>query len=185
PFATPGLQKLSGQLIPTVPGTEAAALSGADVADAVSAAGSIILVGERLATSPGALSAAAALAESSGARLAWVPRRAGDRGAVDAGALPTLLPGGRLVDNPEARVDVSTVWGVDHMPPLPGRDTAAMIDALARGELSGLVVGGVELADLPDPAVAREALGGTANPDAFVVSLEIRRSEVTDRADVV
>ncbi len=185
PFATPGLQKLSGQLIPTVPGTEAAALSGAVVADAVSAAGSIILVGERLATSPGALSAAAALAESSGARLAWVPRRAGDRGAVDAGALPTLLPGGRLVDNPEARVDVSTVWGVDHMPPLPGCDTAAMIDALARGELSGLVVGGVELADLPDPAVAREALGGTANPDAFVVSLEIRRSEVTDRADVV
>ena len=30
-----------------------------------------------------------------GARLAWVPRRAGDRGAVEAGCLPSLLPGGR------------------------------------------------------------------------------------------
>ena len=41
--------------------------------------GALILVGERLASSPGALSAAAALAADTGARLAWVPRRAGER----------------------------------------------------------------------------------------------------------
>ncbi len=32
-----------------------------------------------------------------GARLVWVPRRAGDRGAVETGCLPNLLPGGRPV----------------------------------------------------------------------------------------
>jgi NADH-quinone oxidoreductase subunit G len=186
PFESGGLRKLAGRLISTVPGAEAAALSGSQVADAVSVPGSIILVGERLATSPGALSAAVALAEASGARLAWVPRRAGDRAAVEAGVLPTLLPGGRVIDDPEARVDVSTVWGLDHMPPLAGRDTAAMISAFAAGELSGLLIGGVQLTDLPDPAVARQALDDAAvDQDAFVVSLEIRHSEITDRADVV
>jgi NADH-quinone oxidoreductase subunit G len=43
------------------------------------------------------------------------------------------------------------------------------------------VIAGVELADLPDPAAARTALQAAG----FVVSLEVRRSEVTDLADVV
>ncbi|HSI93582.1 MAG TPA: NADH-quinone oxidoreductase subunit G [Jiangellaceae bacterium] len=180
PYASPGLAKLSARLISSVPGAEAALLGDSAVADTVAAPGSIILVGERLASVPGALSAAASLAADSGARLAWVPRRAGDRGAVEAGVLPSLLPGGREVENPEARVDVSTVWGIDHLPPLPGRDTSGIVAALADGKLSGAVVGGVEVADLPDPVAARRALDA-----GFVVSLEIRRSEVTDRADVV
>ena len=49
------------------------------------------------------------------------------------------------------------------------------------GELQALVVAGVELADLPDPARAREALQEVG----FVVSLELRPSEVTEHADVV
>ena len=56
------------------------------------------------------------LVEATGARLAWVPRRAGERGALEAGALPTLLPGGRPVADAAARVDVATAWGVDHLP---------------------------------------------------------------------
>jgi NADH-quinone oxidoreductase subunit G len=181
PFASRGLQKLSGRLIPAAPGAEAEALAGDEVAALMREPRSIILVGERLAGTPGALSAVAALAAGTGARLAWVPRRAGDRGAVEAGALPILLPGGRLVENPEARIDVSAVWEVDHLPPLPGRDTAGMVNALADGQLSGVVVAGVELADLPDPAAAREALRAAR----FVVSLEVLRSEVTESADVV
>ncbi|MFE2382077.1 molybdopterin dinucleotide binding domain-containing protein, partial [Streptomyces misionensis] len=43
------------------------------------------------------------------------------------------------------------------------------------------VVAGVEVADLPDPARAREALDNVG----FLVSLELRPSEVTERADVV
>ena len=47
---------------------------------------------------------------------AWVPRRAGDRGALEAGCLPNLLPGGRPVADAAARVDAATAWGVDHLP---------------------------------------------------------------------
>ena len=41
---------------------------------------------------PRAVSAVADLAAPTGARIGWVPRRAGERGALDAGAVPTLLP---------------------------------------------------------------------------------------------
>ena len=75
----------------------------------------VVLVGERLATVPGALSAAAALAEATGARLAWVPRRAGERGALEAGALPTLLPGGRPLADAAARAEVAAAWGVESL----------------------------------------------------------------------
>ena len=99
PLTTRGLYKLDGTLLQTVPGAEAATLGGLDkdILAALGKPGSVILAGERLATSPGALSAAVALAERTGASLAWVPRRAGELGAIDAGALPTLLPGGRPV----------------------------------------------------------------------------------------
>ena len=55
----------------------------------------------------GRAGAAVRLAEATGARLAWIPRRAGERGAVEAGALPGLLPGGRPVSDPQARAEVA------------------------------------------------------------------------------
>ncbi len=196
PFVTPTLTKTLGRLVATTPGAEAALLGdlagdptqiGHDhgaaagaAAEALRAPGAVILVGERLATVPGALSAAVALAGATGARLAWVPRRAGDRGAVDAGALPTLLPGGRPVAEPEARAAVSAAWGTE-VPATPGRDLGAIVAAARDGSLGGLLVGGVDPDDLPDPAAAYEALSAVN----FIVSLEIRRSGVTERADVV
>ena len=48
----------------------------------------MIVVGERLAAVPGGLTAAVRAATATGARLVWIPRRAGERGAVEAGALP-------------------------------------------------------------------------------------------------
>ncbi len=190
PFATRGLTKLGGTLIPAAPGTEAEVLralgdgvtgdgAAARAAQALEEPGTIVLVGERLATVPGALSAAAALTSSVNARLAWVPRRAGERGALEAGALPTLLPGGRPVADPAARQQVAEAWDVVGLPDRPGRDTAAIIAAATTGEVNALVVGGVDAADLADPR-AEEALAKT-----FVVSLEVRRSSVTEVADVV
>jgi NADH-quinone oxidoreductase subunit G len=173
--ATRGLAKMGGELIATIPGQEAVALEGLD-ADG----DTVILVGERLAGVPGALSAALRVAERTGAKLAWVPRRAGDRGAVETGCLPTLLPGGRPVADPEARADLAAAWGVDSLPATVGRDARTIIKAAAKGKLGGLVVGGVEVDDLPHPARAREAL-----ERAFVVSLEVRESDVTRAADVV
>ncbi|WP_347221858.1 NADH-quinone oxidoreductase subunit G [Mycolicibacterium poriferae] len=181
PFASRGLEKLAGTLISERPGDEAGALSELERHELLSMPGALILVGERLATSPGALSAAGRLAASTGARLAWVPRRAGERGALEAGALPNLLPGGRPVADERARAATAAAWGVDRLPDTVGRDTEAILAAARVGELQALLVGGVELADLPDPAAALAAVESAS----FVVSLELRESDVTRRADVV
>jgi NADH-quinone oxidoreductase subunit G len=199
-LASPGLAKLSGVLLATLPGDETAALtalaaggaagaSGRGPADedwhgagqALARPGAVILVGERLAEVPGALAAVAILATASGARLAWVPRRAGERGAVEAGALPGLLPIGRPVTDAAARAEVARTWGKSSLPSAPGRDAGAMLAAAAHRELGALVVAGVDPADLPDPQAARHAI----EMAPFVVSLELRASAVTDRADVV
>ncbi|MEX3740447.1 NADH-quinone oxidoreductase subunit G, partial [Mycolicibacterium porcinum] len=77
PLASRGLTKMAGTLIPTVPGTEAAALEALASDERLRRPGAVILVGERLATSPGALSATLRLAAATGARIGWIPRRAG------------------------------------------------------------------------------------------------------------
>lgn len=193
PFATNGLSKAYGQLIPTAPGREADTLgalttesgdldaAGTAAATALRQDGAVILAGERLAETPGALSAVSRLAGATGAKLAWVPRRAGERGAVEAGALPGLLPAGRPVADAGARAEVARTWGVSALPGEPGLDTAGMLSAAADDRLGALVVAGVDPYDLPDPRAALEVL--EASP--FTVSLEQRASAVTDRADVV
>ncbi|MEU4541974.1 NADH-quinone oxidoreductase subunit G [Nonomuraea dietziae] len=177
PFATEGLAKMGGTLIRTTPGGEADALNElGSVAE-----GTIILAGERLAAVPGALSALVRLSAASGAKLAWIPRRAGERGAVEAGALPNLLPIGRPVEDEAARAEVARAWNVGSLPAAPGRGTDAMLAAALNEELDALLVAGVDPHDLADPAAALAALENTP----FIVSLEIRASAVTDRADVV
>ncbi|GAA4076210.1 NADH-quinone oxidoreductase subunit G [Actinomadura miaoliensis] len=191
PYATRGLKKMGGTLLPTMPGAEAevigtltTATDGTDEVAAIhrllSEPGAVVLAGERLATSPGALSSLVRLGQVTGARIAWVPRRAGERGALEAGALPGLLPIGRPVTDPEARAEVARVWGVADLPATPGRDTAGIL-ASAQTERGALLVGGFDPYDLPDPAAALEAIEAAS----FVVSLEQRVSAVTDRADVV
>jgi NADH-quinone oxidoreductase subunit G len=181
PLATRGLVKMRGQLLATVPGGEAAALERLSSEPLLRQPGALILVGERLAGSPGAHCAATRLATTTGARLAWIPRRAGERGALEAGALPNLLPGGRPVTDRTAREQIRHAWNVVDLPSRPGRDTSAVLAAARAGSLAALVIGGVEPADLPNPDEVRNAL----NANVFVVSLEVRRSEVTDRANVV
>ncbi|WP_455352359.1 NADH-quinone oxidoreductase subunit G [Streptomyces sp. SYSU K217416] len=189
---TRGLQKAGGTLLPAAPGTETEwfdALAGGtaedevaqQAAEALRAAGSVIVVGERLAGVPGALTAAVRAATATGAELVWIPRRAGERGAVEAGAIPSLLPGGRPATDPRAREEVAAVWRVAELPHRYGRDTGQILEAAATGELGALLVAGVEVADLPDPARALGALDAVG----FLVSLELRPSEVTERADVV
>ncbi|MGC1206380.1 MAG: NADH-quinone oxidoreductase subunit G [Ornithinimicrobium sp.] len=203
PFATRGLAKMNGTLISAAPGTEpeilhalgarrqhegeaqdgvTEPLPGADPLPLASDAlddNAIILVGERLAGVPGALSAAAALASVTGARIGWVPRRAGERGALAVGALPGLLPGGRPVDEVAARAEVSQAWSTD-VPEVEGKDTTAILRGVLQGEISTLIVGGLDPDDLPDPVLAKAAL-----EKAFVISLEIRESAVHDYADVI
>ncbi|QQO77301.1 NADH-quinone oxidoreductase subunit G [Actinomyces sp. HMT897] len=184
-----GSTKLDAQVVLTLPGREADAV--ADLArthpalvEALGAPGATVLVGERAAAVPGLLGAVDALVTTTGARLAWVPRRSGERGGIEAGLLPGLLPGGRPVSDPAARAQVERAWGLGpgrHLPAAPGRTAEEILAAAARGELAGLLVGGVDLRDLPDPALARTALSRVGT----VVQLEVRRSEVSRYADVV
>ncbi|GAA2220101.1 NADH-quinone oxidoreductase subunit G [Micromonospora olivasterospora] len=184
PFATRGLEKLGAKLARVVPGEEASVLAEhATAAEALGAEGAILFVGERLAEVPGGLSAAADVARRTGAKLAWVPRRAGDRGAVDAGCLPNLLPGGRPVTEPAARAELGEAWDIPAgvIPSQAGRDTDGILAAAANGQLGALVVAGVDPADLADPRLAEQALDAVP----FLVSLEQRMSAVARRADVV
>ncbi len=148
PFTTPSIVKTYGELIRVLPGNEPAALDRLEVPE-----GTIVMVGERLASVPGGFSAVARLVARTGARVAWVPRRAGERGALEAGLLPAE----------------------------GARDVSDILDAAYEGAVDGLLVGAVDPADLPDPVLAREALARVP----FLVSLELRHSEVTDLADVV
>ena len=174
PFTTRANQKLKAQVIKTTAGNEANEI--------INIAGltnkSVILVGERLAESQGALSAAMKIAQSSGAHLAWIPRRAGERGALEAGAIGTLLPGGRPVTDSAARVDIQSAWGVSSLPTTVGHSTSEILDALHTGDIDSLLIGGVDPLD-----ISRDAAKGLEK--AFVVSLEIRKSQITELANVV
>lgn len=249
-WASPGFAKTGGTVLAAAPGAEAEVLdalatnaaslseAAADVATALREPGAVILIGERLSAHLGAISASVKLAEATGAALGWIPRRAGERGALDAGALAGLLPGGRPLADPAARAEVAAAWEVDveQLPseaglgftdvitavltppefaepapgseaddaliiaetavesaPVAGDETSeatdaaaedAELDALAQEpepRIKGLVIGGVEIDDLPNPDEFRRALEEVD----VVISLETRLSGVDVYADVV
>ena len=169
------MDKLKADFIKVAPGAESTAVAGLALT-----AKSVILVGERASESAGLFTAVAALSAKTGAKIAYIPRRAGERGALEAGALGNVLPGGRPVTDAAARVDIAAAWGVGSLPATPGRTSTQIIDALASGDLDAVVVGGVDAHDLPH---SREAIA--ALKKSFVVSLEIAPSSVTAVADVI
>ncbi len=166
PLASRGSKKLKAELITSL--TQINGLTS----------NSVILVGERAAETQGALSAALELSESTGAKLAWIPRRAGERGALQAGAIGNLLPGGRPVSDSAARVDIQTAWGISNLPTVDGRSTSEILHGLGDGSLDAVVIGAVDPFD-----ISADALNQLLN--TFVVSLEISHSAITAIADVV
>jgi NADH-quinone oxidoreductase subunit G len=205
PFASPGAAKLLARVLAAAPGQEPAVLTAlargqAEHDDLALPEGSVILLGERAAQVPGTIDAARDLAERTGSRLAWVPRRAGERGALEAGALPGLLPWGRPLADQQARLQVALAWGLeaDELPTTPGLDLAGFIAAVRADvadaahahhydedpparRVEAVVVAGLEVDDAPDPAALRDVLAAVP----FVLSLETRETEVTELADVV
>ena len=115
PYTSAGLAKMKGTLLTAGPREEVSAITSAATHLSVD---SVILVGERAAQTPGALTAVAELVAKTGAKLAWIPRRAGDRGALDAGLLP-----------------------------IEGRNTSEIVAATGSA-IKGLVVGGVSPEDV-------------------------------------
>ena len=162
------------------PGAQAAALAaiaagtdaeGVGAALAAAGEGGVVLAGARLAEHEGAADAALAVARAHGARFAWVPRRAGDHGALRAGVHPALGPGGRRLDVAQERAELEAVWG-PVMVQEPGRDATEILRAAANHELDVLYLVGVDpLRDAPDGALARRALQNV--PTVIVQSLEL------------
>jgi len=187
----PGRLAEFATVVATEPGAEAEALdrlgrgegdAGRLVRDAAGNAarpGVIVLAGWRGAAG-GGLAAAARLADGLGAAFAWVPRRAGDRGALDAGARPDLLPGGRPLADAGARAELAEAWGAEP-PEAPGLDALAMVRAAAEGEFGVLVLAGVDLVRDHGP---RE-LAERALERAFVVAVDHEVNDTTRRADVL
>jgi len=169
-LASRGTQKLKANLIKTAAGNEVSAINSISGLTGKS----VVLVGERAAETQGALSAVAKLVKESGAKLGWVPRRAGERGAIAAGALPNLLPGARPIEDASARVDISAAWSVDSVPTTAGMSTEEIINS----DLQAILIGGVDPMDISSDAKVKLA-------KKFIVSLEIRQSDITEIASVV
>jgi NADH-quinone oxidoreductase subunit G len=154
------------------PGDEARLLAGGadpvmdEALEALRAAGedAVVIAGER----SGAADAAHAHLLGSGARFAYVTRRAGDRGALRAGVHPSLLPGGRSLGEGSA---VESRW-TTAISREPGRDWRGILEACAAREIDVLYLVGVDpLRDFPDAALARRALDNV--PVKIVQSLEL------------
>jgi NADH-quinone oxidoreductase subunit G len=192
PMATDGSNKMNAQLLISPPGAEAVVVDAISLGEqrdykvilsGLKKQGSVILVGERAATSPGLYSALLDLAKETGAKLAWVPRRAGERGALDVGALAGLLPGGRLMSDRDARIEVARVWGVgpSALPTRRGRPQERALREMAEGKIDVALIAGLQISDSLDPETFKAALGQAK----FVVSFEQRLSDVAEFANVV
>ncbi len=179
PFSTRGLRKLAGTLVPTAPGDEAAALDGAGRATPTTAS-----TGPRSSSSASGWPRCPARSrprprwpQTTGARLAWVPRRAGDRGALEAGCLPTLLPGGRPVADAAARVDVSRRLG--RRQPARRRSAATPTRSWPRSLPASSAAWSSAASTPPTRRPGRRARRASRRR-GFVVSLELRETEVTE-----
>ena len=148
--------------------------------------GAVILVGERLAGVPGALSAPPLrLAEATGARLG-LGAAARRRARRARGRRPARRCCPVAVRSPTPR-RASTSLRRGASTALPDRCRAAtptaILAAAADGRRSArCVVGGVDPADLPDPAAALAALDGAPASSSASSCAPVA---VTERADVV
>jgi NADH-quinone oxidoreductase subunit G len=168
------------QVLAALRGDADAPTSGGDLdelRDAVAEAGSVVvLAGERLAGSPGALRAAARLSRG-GVRFAWVSRQTNARGAIDAGLVPGLLPGGRRLSEPGP---VTQAW--NRVPEHTGLDTRRMLEAARDGRIKALVLVGADpVTDAENPRLAELAL---ARVDS-VISLDLLPTASNRYADVL
>jgi NADH-quinone oxidoreductase subunit G len=89
------------------------------------------------------------------ARFLPALRRANVHGALDMGLAPGLLPGRVTLE--DGKDEFLAAWG--SLPPRPGRDARAILEAAAKNEITTLLLLGCDpLADCPDRELALAAL---------------------------
>jgi NADH-quinone oxidoreductase subunit G len=112
------------------------------------------------------------------ARVLPALRRGNVMGGLDMGLAPGMLPG--RVDLEQGRGFFEAAWG--RVPAERGRDTTAMLRALAGGDMAALVLLGADvLGDFPDRRLAEDALAAAE----VVVAVDTFLSPSSARAHVV
>ena len=103
------------------------------------------------------------------------------QGASDAGLIPMMLPDYQRVDNGAAHARFEALWGIA-LDPKPGLTVVEIMDAIHRGEISGMYIMGENPAmSDPDVSHARQAL---AELEMLVVQ-DIFLTETAYLADVI
>jgi NADH-quinone oxidoreductase subunit G len=109
------------------------------------------------------LAAAVGLAGAKGAKLLVCPPHAGSQGLIDMGVHPALDPGYKPAER-------------------PGKDTRAILDAAASGEIDALLLVGADpITDFPDASLARRAL----DKCPFTLAVELFATESAKLADIL
>ena len=104
-------------------------------------------------------------------------------GGREVGGLANLLPGHRDVENPEHRSDIAKFWGVDSLPPVPGKSAVEMFDAVKRGDIKLLWIACTNPAQsMPDLRSVAEAFD---NAECVIVQESFRTTESAKLADVL
>jgi len=173
----PRRTRLAGAWLPCAPGGEAAVLSALAAELSGAAGAAVVLTGERLAASPGALTAAWNLAIELQGRFGWIPRASGVRGAIEAGLHPALLPGGVRADAVAAAVAAAeAVWG-----PLPSGAGGGLRSMAAASPEVLFLAGADPVTAVPDASLGSRAIDGAG----FVVALDMFLTASSRMADVV
>ena len=104
-------------------------------------------------------------------------------GGREVGGLANLLPGHRDVVNPQHRAEIAKLWGVDSLPPVPGKSAVEMFDAVKRGEIKLLWIACTNPAQsMPDLRAVAEAF---ENAECVIVQESFRSTESAKLADVL
>jgi len=159
------LTEYADVFVQPLPGAEAALEPGdiEKVTKALSdAENAVVLLGPRMCV-PDVVAAWRSVAEAAGARFGWLPRRAGEYGALAAGAHPELLPGWTPASE-------------------KGLDVSGMLRAAADGNLHALwLVGADVIVDVPESGLGKTALEKVP----FLVVQDVQWSPLLEHADVV
>jgi sulfite reductase (NADPH) flavoprotein alpha-component len=106
-------------------------------------------------------------------------------GGRDVGYMSHLLPGQRLIANPEHRRQMERLWGLPAgtIRPQPGHDAAALFEALERGEVKAIwIVATNPAASMPNLPRVRAAL---EKAELVIVQDAYCPTETTRYADVL
>lgn len=114
------------------------------------------------------------------AKILPVARRSNTFGALDMGCAPGLLPGRVPFGDTDAVAAFEAGFGA--VPDHTGLDTAGMLRGLVDGSLAAAVLVGADpVRDVPDGAMARQALEAAE----FVVAVDLFLTDSSSLADVV